>query len=162
MPLYWFHIDAPAHPPALMERLRSVVRREPGVWESFQWLWRSQEPSGPPFIGCVRDDSFMLRRYIRGRNSFLPRIRGCIIPTHDGTRINVIMFIHPFSALFMTFWLGALGYGALRDTSTSSIGLWGMFLFGVTLILVCFFPEALKARRMLRGAFLDSDEIGEK
>jgi hypothetical protein len=130
--------------------------------ESLRSMWTSQEPGGPPFIGCVGDDSFSLRRHISGRNSFLPRIKGRIIPTNSGTRINVIMFIHPFSALFMTFWLGVVGYGALRDTSAFPAILWGMFLFGVTLILVCFFPEALKARRMLHDLFLDSSKNGAK
>src|SRR5260370_114671 len=97
MPLYWFHLDEPAKPDVLMERLRSIVRQEPGLRESFHSMWRSQEPNGPPFIGYVRDDSFSLRRYIRYRNSFLPRIRGRIIPANNGTRINVIMFIHPLA-----------------------------------------------------------------
>jgi hypothetical protein len=162
MPLYWFHIDTPAQPHDLTERFRSVVRAEPGVRENFQRMWRFRKPTGPPFIGYVRDDSFKLRRDIRGRNSFLPRIRGRIIPTHTGTRINIIMFIHPLSALFMTFWLGAVGYGAIRDTSAPSVVLWGMFLFGVSLIAGCFFPEALKAKRLLRDVVLGPNEKMER
>jgi hypothetical protein len=72
------------------------------------------------------------------------------------------MFIHPFSALFMAFWLGVVGHGALTDTSASSVALWSMFLFGVLLIAGCFIPEALKAKRLLREVVIGSNKNGAK
>jgi hypothetical protein len=64
------------------------------------------------------------------------------------------MFVHPLVALFMAFWLGIVGYGAWADTSANSLLLWCMFIFGVVLITASFFPEALKAKRMISTAVL--------
>lgn len=118
------------------------------------WTWK--EPTGPPFIGSVQAESFAIRRDIRGRNSFLPRIKGRIIPAPTGSRISMTMFIHPFTALFMIFWLGIVGNGALMATSRTALIPWGMFIFGVALTAGGFFPEALKAKRMLSALFRDS------
>jgi hypothetical protein len=68
------------------------------------------------------------------------------------------MFIHPVDALLVAIWLGAVGYGALRDTSSaSSTGLWVMFAFGVALTAGLFFHDALKAKRLLSAALLNSN-----
>jgi hypothetical protein len=161
MPLYWFHIDALAPPLVLADRLRSVVQKEPesqGFWST----WKPREPVGPPFIGTVQDCSFKLRRDIRRRNSFLPRVKGHIIPTPTGARVDVIMFLHPFTALFMLYWLGLVGYGAWSDTSSSAPILWGMFIFGIALTAGGFFPEAVKAKRLLSAALLNAEERPEK
>lgn len=158
MPLYWFHIDSPEQPQVLAKRIRSIVREEPGWRGIFRRIWRRDEPSGPPFIGSVGDASFKLRRDIRGRNSFLPLVWGHIIPTETGARVNVTMYIHPVVALFMVFWLGSTGSGALTDTSAFHLILWGMFVFGVALTTGGFFPEALKAQRLLTITILKSEE----
>ena len=162
MPIYWFHIDLPNQPHILNERLRSIVRGELGFKEYFQRTLSWQKTTGLPFIGRVQDDSFSLRRDIRGRNSFLPRIRGHVTPTQTGTRISVLMFIHPFVAFFTTLWLGIVGYGAFTDSSASAVVLWAMFAFGVGLTCGCFFPEAIKAKRLLSATFLNSDENSTK
>lgn len=142
MPLYWFHIDVPRQPNVLSERLRSVVRAEPDILEYFGRMWTWKKPIGPPFIGSVQAESFAIRRDIRGRNSFLPRIRGRIIPTPTGSRIDVIMFLHPFTALFMILWLGIVGNVALMATSRSALILAGMFfIFAVALTAGGFFPK---------------------
>ena len=118
--------------------------------------WRARELASPPFIGTVQDDSFRLRRDIRYRNSFLPLVWGRFISTPTGTRVSVTMFIHPLVALFMAFWLGMVGYGALKDRSTPPVVLWGMFIFGLALTAGGFFPEAIKARRLISATVLDS------
>jgi hypothetical protein len=113
MPFYQFILETIAKPAVITERLRSLVRETPQAAEfSFRSFWKSSEESGPPFVGCVDGHAFQLRRVIRGRNSFLPRIWGHIISTGDGTRVKVIMFMHPFTVVFVLFWLGAVGYGA--------------------------------------------------
>jgi hypothetical protein len=153
MPIYGFHLDVPFERHVVTERIQSVVREEPPLRQWFS----SREPVGVPFIGCVRDESFKLRRDIRYRNSFLPRLRGRIVPTPTGTRVSVTMFLHPFVALFMVFWLGGVGYGALTDTSFRLV-LWGMFAFGVLLATGGFFPEAFTAKRILSEALLEPKE----
>jgi|BogFormECP03_OM2_1039629.scaffolds.fasta_scaffold04656_2 hypothetical protein len=159
MPLYWFHIDAAEPPQVIAESIRSLVREVPGWGETFRRIWRRDQPPSPPFIGSIEYNAFKLRRDIRYRNSFLPIIRGRILPIDLGTRVNVIMHLHPFVALFMTFWLGAVGYGLIVDSSTSRLPLALMFLFGIVLIAGGFVPEALKAKRLLSAAIQSSGQI---
>ena len=64
------------------------------------------------------------------------------------------MYLHPFVALFMLIWLGGIGIGAaaaLRQAAGGAASLIsiGMFVFGAALTLGAFYPEAIKARRLL-------------
>jgi hypothetical protein len=156
MPLYRFHVDVDVPPPMVAERLKSIVREKPAFWESIQMAWRKRDPASPPFMGTVQDDSFRLRRDIRGRNSFLPMIWGRFISTPAGTRVCVTMFIHPLVALFVAFWLVMVGHGASTNRSTPSVVAWGMVAFIVALTAGSFFPEAIKAKRMISAIVLDS------
>jgi hypothetical protein len=158
-PHYWFHIDAAEPPQVIAERVRSVAREAPGWGETFRRIWRRDQAPGPPLIGSVEGDSFKLQRAILYRNSFLPIIRGRIVPIEVGTRIKVTMHLHPFVALFMTFWLGAVGYALIAASSTSRLPLALMFLFGIVLIAGGFVPEALRAKRLLSAAIRSSGEI---
>jgi hypothetical protein len=155
VPLYWFHIDVPTQPQVLNDRLRSVVSDEFGMGEYLRNAWTSRGSAGPPFLGHIEDDKFALRRNTNYRNSFHPIIRGRIIPTQIGAQVSVFMFLHPFTALFMMFWLGVVGYAALRGISASSWVSWvpcAMFAFGVALTTGLFFLEALEAKRLLIAA----------
>jgi hypothetical protein len=153
MPIYRFHMDIDAPRQTAAERLRAVVGDKPPFWKSLSTGWCSRDPAGPPFIGIVGDDSFRVTRQIRYRNSFLPLVWGRFISTPTGTRVNVIMFIHPLVALFMVFSLGTVGHGALRGDSPIA---WGMFVFGVALTVGGFVPEAIKARRLLSETIHDA------
>jgi len=147
MPYYHFVINAHAPHQVVTERLRSVHKTP-------RELAALPEPSRrelvTPFVGYVKEDSFSLKRNIRYRNSFLPLIRGRIVSTETGTQVKVTMFMHPVVAVFMAFWLWFVGSGALAETSM----LWLMFTFGLALTLGGFFPEVIKAKRMLTEAVL--------
>lgn len=156
MPFYRFHIDVDAPPQVVVERLRSIVRDKPTLWESFCNMWPFGDPASVPFIGSVQDESFELRRDIRYRNSFLPMIRGRITPNGVGTRVCVTMLIHPLVAIFMIFWLGMVAFGAISMRSASSIIPGGMFIFGVALTVGAFVPEAIKAKRLICDAVTNS------
>lgn len=158
MPVFWFNVEAPTPPHVLVERLRSVVRGESKLGRFFGSAWTSQELPDVPFIGHVGDDSFTIRRNIHYRNSFLPQISGRIGPTLTGARVQILMYVHPFVGLFMVFFLTAGGYTAFTKHSTSRFPPWGLFAFGVALIVGGFFPEALIARRKLTAVFLNSEE----
>src|SRR5579862_5389712 len=108
MPFYAFHIDVPAPPDVVAERVRTAVGRVPTFWQSMKTSWRGPRSSGFPFLGTVRDRSFRIRRDIQYRNSFLPLIRGRIVPTPNGSRVNVLMYMHPISFIFMVGWFGFL------------------------------------------------------
>jgi hypothetical protein len=88
MPFYRFHIET--HEPALvvMERLKAIVRPKSGFWESFRMTRWQSDPSSPPLIGKVENDSFRVRRDIRYRNSFLPLVWGHVQLVGVGTRIT--------------------------------------------------------------------------
>jgi len=154
MPIYRFHLDVDVPRQIVADRLRAVVGDKPPFWKSLFTVWWSRDPRSP-FTGIVDDDSFRVRRDIRYRNSFLPLVWGRFISTPTGTRVNVIMFIHPLVALFMVFWLGIVGHGAFRGASNSPI-VWGMFVFGIALTVGGFVPEAIKAKRIISQALHDT------
>src|SRR6476660_7332866 len=145
MPLYSFRLYVPASPDVVVERLRAIVRECPSFWESLRGSWLRTNPSGPPFLGSVKGNSFHLCRNINYRNSFLPRIRGRVGSVQGGARVGVVMFMHPLVFLFMLGWLGSVGYGAWREfgaTSALSYIPVVMFIFGLALSMGGFFPEA--------------------
>src|SRR5712691_12358037 len=145
MPLYRFHLEVPASPEVVAERLRLIVRGKRGFREAIGSIWKRSDPSGPPFIGSVQNSSFRLRRDICYRNSFLPKIRGRVTSTGNGSRVSVVMFMHPLTLIFMLFWLGSVGYAGWKEFPVHSPGsnaLLGMFIFGLALSIAGFFPEA--------------------
>jgi hypothetical protein len=73
-----------------------------------------------------------------------------------GARVYVTMFIHPLVALFMIFWLGIVGYGAVSLPAASSVIPGGMFVFGIALTVGAFIPEAIKAKRLISDAVTNS------
>lgn len=79
-------------------------------------------------------------------------IWGRIMPNGFGTQVSGIMFLHPLVALFMIFWLGMAGFGAVSAASMSSMVPSGVILFGVTLMVGAFFPEAMKAKTLISDA----------
>jgi cytochrome oxidase complex assembly protein 1 len=162
MPLYIFHVDVTAPPDVVAERLRAIVREKRGIWESIQATWNRNNPSGPAFIGSVQSSSFRLRRDIHYRNSFLPQIWGRIVSTPNGSRVNVLMFMHPFVVMFMLFWLASIGSIVWKQFSMHGIASDlasyvpdGMFIFGLALSIGGFIPEAVKAKQLLCAAILD-------
>jgi hypothetical protein len=64
------------------------------------------------------------------------------------------MFIHPFAAIFILFWLGVVSHSVVMATSDTALIPCGMFFFGIGLTTGCFHPEAFKAKRLLSALFL--------
>ena len=151
VPFYSFNLDVDMPPQAVAERLKSIVGQTPGFLESMSW--RRRDPGGPAFIGTVSDSSFRMRRDIQYRNSFLPLIRGRFGAIGTGTWVSVTMFIHPLVALFVLFWLGMALTFAVSGQTVSPVG-WGFFAFGIALTAGGFFPEAMKAKRLISEALL--------
>lgn len=69
-------------------------------------------------------------------------IRGRLTPIETGTRVSVTMFIHPAVAAFIF-----VGCAVLMHKSQGALA--GMFVIGVALLVGAFFPEAIKAKRLL-------------
>jgi YD repeat-containing protein len=77
----------------------------------------------------------------------------------SGTRVNVVMFMHPLVFIFMLFWLASAGYSAWRVSGADSAALLTPLLliaFGLSLGLGGFFWEAMKAKALLSAALLNS------
>ena len=153
MALYRFRLQSHLSTQAVLEAVRKLTRERPGFWQSLKESFASRPDGSPPFIGTVEGNEFTLYRDIRYRNSFLPRIKGYVGSDSGSTQVDVVMSLHPFVLLFMLFWLGGVGYAAFAIlnkgmTAEAAIPL-GMFLFGVALTLGGFYPEAIKARRLL-------------
>ena len=62
------------------------------------------------FEGNFKQDSFEIQRIITGRNSFLPQIKGQILPNINGTKLVADLKVHSFVIVFMLFWLTFLGF----------------------------------------------------
>ena len=157
MPIYRFEIEAGLTKQATIARIKELV----GPPRSF---WRGAKSFGlgdaaPPFVGKVEGDSFRVRRDIRYRNSFVPLVWGHITSVPMGSRVRVTMFIHPFIAAFMSVWFYGVGFGAVAFfKEPDAVHRWaallplGLLFFGVALVCMGFFPEAIKARRLLEYA----------
>jgi len=141
MAVFCFHIDVDAPPHLVTERLRSVVREKGEFGKGFG-----------PFLGSVEEDGFRIRRDISYQNSFLPLIYGRIVRTPTGTRVSIRMFLHPLVAVFVVVGLGSLGARELIGRSASHGAIWGMLAFLIALAAAGFFPEAIKAKRLLSEA----------
>jgi hypothetical protein len=67
---------------------------------------------GKPVVGRVDPQSFRLRCRIRYRNSFQTLLFGTLADEGRKTRLHCRTGMHPFVALFMAIWLGAVGMAA--------------------------------------------------
>src|SRR5262245_58927278 len=154
MPIYRFQIHSHLTTQAVLERVKTLGREAPGFPQLLKESFGVRPDGAPPFIGKVEGSEFKCYRDIRYRNSFLPRITGRVDADVDGAKIDVVMYLHPFVLVFMLFWLGAVGVGAVaafRQADVGAVSLVpdGMFVFGVVLTIGGFYPEAIKARRLL-------------
>lgn len=160
MPIYQFEVQSHLTPRLAMERVKELVGPKRTFLGEFKRSFGAGEESGRPFIGSVEADSFRVRRDIRYRNSFLPLVWGHIGSIPMGSRLRVTMFLHPLVAVFMLVWFSGVGVGALAffNSPPNSASHWaglvpiGMLVFGVALVCGGFFPEAIRARRILEQA----------
>jgi YD repeat-containing protein len=160
MPYYSFHLSVPAQAEVVAERIRSIVRPAPTFWGTLGSSWRRPQGAGSPFLGSVENLSFKIRRNIQYRNSFLPMIRGKIVPTPTGSRVDVIMYMHPFSLVFMVIWFGIIASIESKfvdmNIARSFLPI-GMAVFGLALSLGGFYFEALKVMPLLSEAIFNSE-----
>jgi|SRR5215472_11707008 len=157
MPFYRFHVDTPEPQLVIVERLKAIVRDPPGFWESFSMGWRGQDPGLPPFVGTVQGNLFKMRRDIRYRNSFLPKIRARAESARVGTRITVNMFIHPLVAVSMVLWSALMGFAIARAQPTWA---WYLVAFTLAVVVAAFVPEARKAKRLITDALRGQSRNG--
>lgn len=145
-----FTLETRLSPSEVVARLRGAV--EPPKTFAFSRPER-------PLIGHVDGAAFDVIRAIRGRNSFIPRVRGTIEPAGGGTRITGTMRIHELVIVFIgAFFLMAgsvfirmavddLRTGRLDPPTLIPLG---VLVFLTAMTLIGFVPETHRTLAELR------------
>jgi hypothetical protein len=156
MAYYRFEVESSLLPAEVESKVRAITRDPDGFLGSLKKGFFPFETPLVPFIGHVDSESFQIRRDIRYRNSFLPIILGRVEATPAGSHVRVTMRIHIFVAMFMSIWFSGVGFAIWATTiggkshgTFSFGGPLGMFAFGIALVSFCFFPEAMKAKKII-------------
>lgn len=102
MPWYRFELESPLPSAQVLDRVRSAVRPEPTLRE---WLTQPWPPQIPPLVGSVRADGFLLR-WPQWRNPAPIRVRGRVQATSAGSRMQVLIHLHPLAAVLWLCWFG--------------------------------------------------------
>ncbi len=134
-------LSSPLLPDDVDRRLRSATRA-PVPLSNLIEFWRLTGSAA--FVGTFEGDAFAVRRDIRYRNSFLPRISGSVHAATDGTRIELRFAPHPLVFAFMALWsciAGAALIGLIlwRATAPAGSPYWplavpaGMLVMGVAM-----------------------------
>ena len=137
-------------------RLGGIIEERTG-WAAGLNGARIPGRTGAPFAGSRDDATFKVVRLIRYRNSFLPVIRGRIVPGGMGADVRLVMTLHPIVAVFLLLWCAGLVFGVARGFTQSvapmlALGPLAICSFGLFVTAAGFFPEALKARQLICAA----------
>jgi hypothetical protein len=149
MPFYRCELAANLTAESAIARIRTAVAPPPSFRQLLQRTLGRDSTTSPPFIGNVEGDRFRVRRDVWYRNDFRPVITGRVTSVPGGVRIHVTMFLQPAVAVFMFIWFLGFGLVARFSAQSGSLSPVAMLLFGGFLVGGGFFPEALKARRIL-------------
>lgn len=116
-----------------------------------------------PLFGTVQAESFWVWRRITYRNAFLPIVWGRIIHAPTGIRIRLAMFLNPIGAVFALVSLSLTGMFALLSVvAQGGAKRWdnyvpaAMFVFVLVLVCARFFPEAIKAKRLIEDILAET------
>jgi hypothetical protein len=120
--------------------------------------WFSDEVG---FEGNVLDRSFKITRITWRRNSFLPVIKGKLLPDGNGFRVIVKMRMVYYVAAFMLLWLTLIGSFtatsfSINDMSSFFMGMI-MFAFGIGMSLGIFWYQVNKQKPLLETLFREID-----
>jgi hypothetical protein len=159
MPFYRCELAANLTAESALARIKAAVEPPPTFWQLLQRAVGRGPAAVPPFVGNVEGDRFRVRRVTWYRNDFRPIVTGRVMSVPTGVRVRVTMFLQPAVAVFMLVWFSAFGLAAgvgawtylrtPRDAQPGSLAPLAMLIFGTLLVGGGFFPEALKARRVL-------------
>jgi hypothetical protein len=126
-----------------------------------------------PYEGEVFGGTFEINRVIQYRNSFLPIIKGSIIPMAGTTQVSIKMRPAVFVLIFMSMWLSIVGLaclgilcaGIIRFKDVIQHGFspailipFAMFAFGYAMTTVGYRVEAQNSKEFLMR-LLDAKEV---
>ncbi|TKR30918.1 hypothetical protein FCE95_12560 [Luteimonas gilva] len=155
MPFYRVELHTRLPVAEAVRRVASCTQRKPRLMEPFWSAFGTDDKKARYFAGEVTADAFSICRVIRYQNGFAPQIRGKVLPELGGSRIRLTMHLHPLAGLFMAFWLSMVGFMSVQmlaaptGAGTGTLIPIGMFVFGVALTALAFYPEAIKAKNKL-------------
>ncbi len=150
LPYQRFTITTLFSPEDVCKKLTEIV-------EPPQPLRLGRKKSEKLYQGQIGEHSFQISRIIHYRNSFLPIIEGRIQPQRRGSQIEIQMKLNPVVLIFMLAWLAIVGQAALlflvvlfqEEFDPMFLIPVGMFVYGLILPLIGFFPEAQKSKKFL-------------
>lgn len=140
------------------QEVRNVLRRHIRPKKGFSIGFNNQKDD-KLFEGSFEQDRFIIQRIIKGRNSFIPQIKGQIQPHTGGTKLIAHLKIHTFVIVFMTFWLGGVFLslitilvGVIMNETPLFLIIFPLFMlaFGIGLIHYGFNSESKKSINELK------------
>jgi hypothetical protein len=114
------------------------------------------------YEGQINGQTFVIKRIIGYRNSFLPRINGIIERDFDGMTIKVKMRLNIFVIVFLCIWCGGVGLGCIAfliqafgssEFNPATLIPFGMLIFVYLLTMGGFKFESNKSKKDLQNIF---------
>ena len=155
MPVYKFQVHTPLAPETAIARIQAITDKPESYWELVRKTWSRRNKQTRPFRGEVEVDSFNLELATSNpRRQGQLQIHGRIDPAASGSRMSVIMYLHPLGILIVGGLLSYASWLAWNTFSTSQSLSRPVFLFIAVVAITCliFFPDAVEARRILETA----------
>ena len=159
LPYENFYIYSDLKPEEVRAKLTEVV----SSWSGYIFSLRGPNPAGPwtPFKGFVERNYFEFTPTIIYRNSFLPQIRGTVEDHGDGTKIHVIVALHPLMPILTILILAGsavyciLVFPELISTHhrAADVAPYLVFLIYSCLATVAFKSESISSRNYLIELF---------
>ena len=100
MPFLTFEVETPLTNEKTVETLKSAVSHS---------IWLMHSGGHLPFKGIVSVQGFRIMKTYIVRNSFNPIIFGRFLESVGGTRIRIVMTIHPIVWVFILGWIFFVG-----------------------------------------------------
>jgi hypothetical protein len=160
MAIYRFQIEMPFSAEEAAARLRRLVTEPLENLTSNIRFWdffRAANPMTPAFRGKITPEAFYLRQNLRWLKPL--NVNGRISPVPNGANLVILIYGNPISIAAFIIWLTVVAaitcYAIFAPADPYSdragvvMGLTSMFVLGVTIMCVPFFPCAFEIRRMI-------------
>lgn len=150
VPYKRIHISTTLTPDEASQRILETV-------DTRGWTWHLS--SDKYFRGRVSPENFRILPVIRGRNTYLPLVRGQLRPGGIGTELEVTFSLHPLAIATIAFVFGMplwVEYSKVGGLSPKIVPLLAAFLvLHALMYFIGFLPEARRAESLLRNLLGD-------
>ena len=143
IPYRRLRIDSVLSPNELESRLKAIVIPKQ------RWFRRAGQQS--EFIGKVSLNNFRLVPSAKGMNTYLPWILGCITPSPQGTKIDIVQTLHPLAVIIVVAFFLWAEYLSISITGKfSTMILLALIAFHLAMYFVGFLPEASRSEQRIK------------